>query len=330
MTAIEIPRPFLKILSPYFVFVGYEKPPMLILFTLQTVSAASSDCLQIISLAQSLNMGSANPSTMSNIQANCCGPVPCDGNGRVTQISWSNLGLFGTFDGSQIPPFVTFLDLSNNAITGRIPNNLPSNVATLYLSTNQMSGDLPIFPASITAIRINGNHLSGTLTLDSPTELFVMGNYIANIIISDNRQLTGCDFSNNPLLGNPVVTALSMCIGNQLYSAAVLPNTMPTTTNAKTTKLATTTTRIPTTTSTVTTTTMTGLLKSSTMLSSLKTASSNSHTTSSSFSLNLSTRSLNLNFISTDLTFSSESKIEQISFVSGITTTTRISIHSLI
>ena len=73
-----------------------------------------------------------------------------------------------------------------------------------------------------------GNHFSGSLRLDNPIDFFVIDNWITDIIVQNTSSLTVCNLSNNPLLGNPNINALTMCTKTGLYSAGFLPNTITT------------------------------------------------------------------------------------------------------
>jgi len=91
-----------------------------------------------------------------------------------------------------------------------------------------------------------GNHFTGQVKLNSPSEVRLNYNWITDVLIADTSQLTsGCDISYNPLLGNPnIVNLLGApvnCVQVGLYSASLLPNTVtiattkqgPTTSNFK-------------------------------------------------------------------------------------------------
>ena len=137
-----------------------------------------------------------------------------------------------------LPTGLQELILDHNYLTGAIPS-LPNGLVNLYLYSNRLSGDLPIFPPTIRLLRLGypgkpGNQFSGSLKLNSPVELHINDNWIADIFIQDTRQLSACDLSNNPLLGNPNLVNLTMCTKNALYNASLLPNTVTHTTQSKT------------------------------------------------------------------------------------------------
>ena len=203
-----------------------------------TIYAVSSDCPNIIELARGLGMQTASPSTWTALQGDCCtvSGIACDGSQRVWQINWNNMGLIGAINGTAIPSNVTYLSLYRNAITGSIPNALPSGLFRLDLSSNQMSGDIPSFPSTLQQLYLGNNYFTGTLRINRPIYLYINDNWITDLLIQNIVALTsGCELSNNPLLGNPNIAGLTMCAKTGLYSAALLPVTRSTTTVAKTT-----------------------------------------------------------------------------------------------
>ena len=74
-----------------------------------------------------------------------------------------------------------------------------------------------------------GNQFSGSVIMNQPTQFYIAGNWITNIIIHDTSLLgSNCDISNNPLLGTPEIFNLTACMQSGLYSANALPNTATT------------------------------------------------------------------------------------------------------
>ena len=213
---------------------------------------ASPDCPNVINLALGLRMDIRQPEIMNQLKSNCCAgasrTILCSANLRVTSISWINLNLDGYINGSSIPPLLRIFSLYDNNIYGTIPSNLPTNLqemnwhnnslvgsipstlpnSLIYFNvrSNKLTGDLPLFPSTIESIYLGlpgqptSNHLSGTLILSSPINLKINDNWISEIIIKDISKLAfgSCDLSDNPLLGNPLLENLTMCIANNLYS----------------------------------------------------------------------------------------------------------------
>ena len=196
----------------------------------------------MINLARGLGMQTGSLTTWTQLQGDCCtaDDLVCS-NQRVTDIYWKAKGLNGVINGTAIPSTVTYLSLSENLITGNIPNHLPSGLVYLFLDGNRMSGDLPAFPSTLRFMELGypanpGNHFTGSLRLNRPDQLYINDNWITDVIFQDSTGLSECDLSNNPLLGNPYIAGLNMCTKNGLYSAIVLPNTKTTTKITTTTK----------------------------------------------------------------------------------------------
>ena len=119
------------------------------------------------------------------------------------------------------PVNVKWVEYYNNQFNGSIPE-IPATLGTLFIDGNKMSGILPMFPASLVTLHLGfpgnpGNKFSGLLKLYQPHDIIANDNLITDIFIHDTKNLTICDLSNNPLLGNPVLSNLTMCIQNGLY-----------------------------------------------------------------------------------------------------------------
>ena len=150
--------------------------------------------------------------------------------GLVRFSVWDNL-LSGRIP-TTLPESLTYLDLSHNQISGGIPVNLPPGLTLLHLHNNQLTGELPDFPLSLRDVWLGysgnyGNKFTGTLSLNFPTQIFINDNWITDVLIQNSSfiEFQRCDLSNNPLLGNANIIALSACIKNGLYPASSLPNT---------------------------------------------------------------------------------------------------------
>eukprot|EP00835_Amoeboradix_gromovi_P003412 NODE_224_length_13912_cov_0.116604.p2 type:complete len:361 gc:universal NODE_224_length_13912_cov_0.116604:2247-3329(+) len=132
-----------------------------------------------------------------------------------------------------LPNSLTTLSLWSNTINGTIPDPLPPNLIELILNGNKMSGDVPRLPKSLISINLgfpkqNGiikPHFTGVIELYRPIDVRINNNYITDIIIQDTSHLKQCDLSQNPLLGNPNIALLKMCIMTGLYEANTLPKT---------------------------------------------------------------------------------------------------------
>ena len=115
---------------------------------------------------------------------------------------------------------------------GSIPSTLPVGLVRLNIYGNKMSGNIPSFPPTLQYLWLgypgeSGNHFTGSLRLNQPLRLYINNNGITDVILQDSSQIDSryCDLSNNPLLGNPNIAALTMCAQNGLYSAESLPVT---------------------------------------------------------------------------------------------------------
>ena len=223
------------------------------------VQSVSPDCPNLINFARELGIQSKQPSIWTQLQGDCCtvSSIVCASN-RVIRINWNAIGLNGTINGTAIPSSVTHLLIFDNQISGTIPSVLPSGLITLNIYGNKLSGDIPILPSTLQYIFLGasgspGNHFTGTIRVYAPLNLYINDNWITDVVIVDSSPLNACDLSNNPLLGNPNIAALTGCAKNDIYSPDLLPNTrstfFTTTTLMKTTVMPfITTMSIPTTT----------------------------------------------------------------------------------
>ena len=213
------------------------------------------DCPTLRIFAQGLGMQFKRPTIWTSLLSDCCSAsgVTCDGNQRVTEIQWVSMALNGFVNGTAFPskletldlylnelsggiPFLSngiiSLDLSLNVLNGSIPTSLPPDLFVLRLYGNRLVGNVPTFPASLVDFYLGfsgypGNHFSGVIRLNVPSQLFINDNWITDVIIQDSSRLTSgyCDLSRNPLFGNPNIAALTGCVKNGLYSASLLPST---------------------------------------------------------------------------------------------------------
>ena len=222
---------------------------MIVLVT--AIVSTSVDCSAVINLAFGLNLNTVQPSYMTKIQLDCCDNgidgVKCDPTSRVTQINWSRRGLNGSINATQLPSGLVNLDLSFNRISGGFPdlpstlqtlnlqNNtitgsittLPHGLVVLDLSGNLLTGNVPALPSTILYLYLGaplypGNKLSGSVVANKLLNLYLYDNWIRNVTIQDFSQLSHCDISLNPLLGNPNILNLTMCVQNGLYDAELL------------------------------------------------------------------------------------------------------------
>ena len=117
---------------------------------------------------------------------------------------------------------------------------MPSGLQYLRVKNNQLSGPVPPFPSTLTNLMLGspgsvGNFFSGSIWLNQPIYVEINNNYISDIVIIDTSQLSTCDLSNNPMIGNPHISGLTMCSKNNLYSITLPISTV--TLTASTTSL---------------------------------------------------------------------------------------------
>ena len=117
--------------------------------------SASVDCSNMLSLAIGLRVHIKQPAIWITLQNDYCTAVgvTCV-NSRVTMISWSNLGLDGVLNG-------TNLDLYSNQLTGEIYSPLSSRLEVLYLDDNNFTSVLPeALPDHMTIFSVDYNNLT--------------------------------------------------------------------------------------------------------------------------------------------------------------------------
>ena len=223
----------------------------LVVLFMAMVSAVSSDCQNVINLALGMRMDVKQPSIMSKLRTDCCSAssvsyspyVDCNTNQRVTDIDWSMMDLDGVFNGTALPSLLRTITVSQNSLVGPLPKSYPSSLFYMSVRGNSMGGDVPLFPDTLTEIRLGrngspGNHFTGRLYITGPIEyLQINDNWITDVVILDTSQLGSCDLSNNPLLGNPNIANLGICTRNDLYSANLLPKTLSTFVSTSTRKI---------------------------------------------------------------------------------------------
>ena len=160
------------------------------------------DGLQQLNLGDNLFNGSVPSQWPNSLQFQLTGPLPNTWPGGLQQ-----------------------LNLGNNQLTGSISLcTWPGGLQYLHLDTNYLSGDIPTLPSTLVELRLGYpgdsiyNHFTGSLVLNQSQILFINNNSITDLVVYDPSLLAGnCDFSSNPLLGNPHISNLTMCVQNVLY-----------------------------------------------------------------------------------------------------------------
>ena len=212
-------------------------------------SIVIAQCVLMIELGLELHLDKVDPMEMDQVRTDCClsNGIVCDVEGRVTQIYWTDMGLYGVISPLNIPDngVLTDLNLFGNKISGVIPS-LPSSLVRIDLSSNRFNGSIPKLPPNLLSLSLYQNELSGVVpvlpkslyylalshseytdgpqntiggnvTLVQPYVVFIQNNDISNVIIYDTSVLSNCDISDNPLMGNPSITNLTMCMQFNLY-----------------------------------------------------------------------------------------------------------------
>ena len=214
------------------------------------VYANSIDCSDIVNLAIGLKMNSQQATIMGQLYANCCSAygVTCSGT-RVTSLSWQALNLNGFLNETALPDSLILLALDGNPITGNFPSKYPSSLLYLVglgrtmmncvlptswpigileidINGNLCTGDVSVFPRTLTRLYLGYNldqqsrlnRFTGSLSLNQPKDINIQRNWVSDVIFQDTSLLTNCNISNNPLLGNTNVFALSMCDTSNLFA----------------------------------------------------------------------------------------------------------------
>eukprot|EP00834_Sanchytrium_tribonematis_P005598 NODE_350_length_8989_cov_0.477684.p2 type:complete len:436 gc:universal NODE_350_length_8989_cov_0.477684:6822-5515(-) len=126
----------------------------------------SLDCPKLVDFAYYLNVNIISPSIFTSLQGDCCisTGITCL-NGNVDIIRWPSTTftrpLDGYLNGSCIPPNLRQLNLNTNQIKGELPK-LPDTLTALVLSDNRLTGPLQ-WPDSLQFILLMGNAFSGNL-----------------------------------------------------------------------------------------------------------------------------------------------------------------------
>ena len=161
---------------------------LLIVFLVCHVTAASTDCPAVMTIARNLNMHLVQPDIWNQLQIDCCvaSGITCDGNSRVYQIVWASLGLNGTVSSLVLPPFIAWVGLASNMISGMLPfdwSGWPSSLFYFGIERNLLSSSIPnSTPGGVSHLSLHQNLLTGLLPsalLVGLNELHVDGNLLS-------------------------------------------------------------------------------------------------------------------------------------------------------
>ena len=156
--------------------------------------------------------------------------------GRMTTIDLSNNHYTGSLP--EFTPIIQNFDVTNNLLNGTVPP-FPQSLRSLDLSNNSFSGAVPTLPSNPTFLNVRidnnqftsfetslmnvtylhafNNNISGSIIIGNMPvrRLYVQNNFITNLVILNQADLLGCDYSNNPLKHLPVIS--NKCTRNNLY-----------------------------------------------------------------------------------------------------------------
>ena len=152
------------------------------------------------------------------------GHIPSIWPSNLQELDLYSNQLTGSIPGSW-PNGLQQLNLGANQLTGSIPSTWPNTLQALYLYSNYLSGDISSLPSTLVDLCLGYpgdsiyNQFTGSLVLNQPQHLYIYNNLITDVIVYNASLLTGnCDLSYNPLLGDPHISNLTMCVQNGLYS----------------------------------------------------------------------------------------------------------------
>lgn len=210
---------------------------VLVLCTLMSVVSSVygiSDPTEVNALSTMFVNFNQNPSLTGWTQNNGdpCGAawrgIVCSPSNFITSIKLPGLGLNGTMQGwvLQNLKYLQALDVSNNNISGEMPQQFPANITQLYMNNNQFTGGLPQLDQSpsLLIIDLSNNILTGNINPQIFTTLVA---------------LTSLDFSYNQLQGplpdtvNSMVALQTMNLQNNQLSGQ-LPTSLSQLTNLQT------------------------------------------------------------------------------------------------
>ncbi|CAD6258637.1 unnamed protein product [Miscanthus lutarioriparius] len=124
---------------------------------------------------------------------------------------------------------VRFMNISNNQLNGTLPTDMGStSLEELYLSSNQLTGHIPILPSNISFLNLSNNFLSGPLPSavgsTNLNQLSLFSNRLTGHISESfckYQQLFVLDLSNNFLEGEP-----PLCLKTRMTSIDLSSNNL--------------------------------------------------------------------------------------------------------
>ena len=206
---------------------------LLLLMSLFYSGATPADCALVEQLAAELGISATNQNAIwSQIQSgqNCCqNPstsfVTCAFT-IVVEINWSNKSLTGTINGTNLPPSLKTLVLSENQIYGTIPTALPTTLTHLDLNGNYLNGTIHSFPSGLNYIDLSSNQLLGAIPAipSSATHIDLSSNFLTGTVQFTQGSATYVNlghnsFSNTLQIPSSVATLL---IENNQFSDLIV------------------------------------------------------------------------------------------------------------
>eukprot|EP00834_Sanchytrium_tribonematis_P007691 NODE_738_length_4335_cov_0.481350.p1 type:complete len:447 gc:universal NODE_738_length_4335_cov_0.481350:2220-880(-) len=172
------------------------------LFPLLSIMLYATDCDLTMNFLRSLNLHMTDPIEFNLIPQNCCNyqsstqskvfqtyytqiSINCTST-SVTSIQLVGTNINGTLNATSLPKNLYTLKIySNLKLSTQIPENLPSSISTLHLSSNKLYGPIPsTLPSNLTTLMLYGNVLNGSIPLLPPkvTTLYLLGNSLSGDI----------------------------------------------------------------------------------------------------------------------------------------------------
>eukprot|EP00834_Sanchytrium_tribonematis_P008277 NODE_924_length_3044_cov_0.424109.p1 type:complete len:780 gc:universal NODE_924_length_3044_cov_0.424109:491-2830(+) len=170
------------------------KSMLFIYLTMMTrLFGISTDCPNIMSFLQGLNLHITNPILYQSLPSDCCTiyqpgsdgyiEVTCTGSGssqHVTDITISSTGINGTIKTQFLPATLALLEISATPLNTTIPSNFPNSIQYLFLHDNYLRGSIPnTLPTSLIILQVISNQITALPTTYPNTLTQIYSNYNA-------------------------------------------------------------------------------------------------------------------------------------------------------
>eukprot|EP00834_Sanchytrium_tribonematis_P005851 NODE_385_length_8329_cov_0.434386.p1 type:complete len:423 gc:universal NODE_385_length_8329_cov_0.434386:507-1775(+) len=171
------------------------------MFWIQMASSILIDCLNVYYLSSQLLV---DTTILTQIQIDCCSsPKIACSTTNVVSIDLSGLKLSGTFNTTALSSLTSLssLVLSNNQLSGNLPN-LPESLTNLKIDSNLFTGGLQL-GANLLTVSANNNHLTSVSNLPANLQsIDISNNLIGGIISQLPATLTSFKASHNTFTGS--------------------------------------------------------------------------------------------------------------------------------